>query len=104
MVYLRVSRSLLAQTKVERIRQVVFIVGAKVQDDGEGATWVDASCTNIKLELSDRNTDATDAQVAKAQNAGAIGNDRNVWGRLVPCLAVIANYIFDIRQIRQGEV
>jgi hypothetical protein len=43
----------LSQTKVERIVQVLLVVGTTVKDDGESLGGVDTGSASVEGELSD---------------------------------------------------
>lgn len=47
------ARALLAQTKVQRVLEVVLVVGTAVQDDGQSLVGVDTSSSSVQRKLAD---------------------------------------------------
>ena len=65
-------------TEVERVVEQLQVVGADVQDDGQGAAGVDAAGGGVDGEFADGDLDAADALVADAEDAFGVGGDQQV--------------------------
>ena len=65
-------------TEVERVVEQLQVVGADVQDDGQGAAGVDAAGGGVDGEFADGDLDAADALIADAQDAFRVGGDQQV--------------------------
>ena len=66
--------SLLLQAKIERVVEVVFVVGAHIKRHRQHVLRVDAGASGVERELANGNTHAVDTQVTETQNALAVGH------------------------------
>ena len=69
------AQALLAQADIITVVQEILIVGADVEHDRQAIFRMDAGAGGIKRKLADRNAHAVCAEVAKAQNPFAVGDD-----------------------------
>ncbi|KAG7144875.1 hypothetical protein HYQ46_006384 [Verticillium longisporum] len=72
---LRLKRdALVTETEVEGVLEVVLVVGARVENDGQSLGGVDTSGTRLAY----RNANAVNAKITQTENARAVGNDTNL--------------------------
>ena len=69
---------LVPPAEVERVGQVLGVVGAGVEVDRKRPRGVDAAAERVERELADRDAHAPDAQVAQAEDPLAVGHDDHV--------------------------
>ena len=76
----------LMQPEVKRIGQQRFIVGTHIKCDGQRDLGRHAGAGGVERQLTHRDAHAVDAQVAQAEDALAVGDDRepDVFLRPVP--------------------
>ena len=66
----------LTQPEVERIGQQRFVVGTHIKSDGQRDLGRHAGAGGVERQLTDRDAHAVDTQVAQAEDALAVGDDR----------------------------
>jgi hypothetical protein len=64
--------------EIHGVGQEPGIVGADVQEDRQGARWVDSAQRRVQRQLADRDAHAADALVTQAQNPLPVGDDDDV--------------------------
>jgi hypothetical protein len=63
-----------AQPEVERIVEVLLVIGAGVEVHRQQALRRDAGRRGVELQLADRDAHAVGAQVAQPEDAAAVGH------------------------------
>ncbi|QBZ60301.1 hypothetical protein PoMZ_07241 [Pyricularia oryzae] len=95
----------LPQAQVQRVVEQALVVGAAVEDDGEGAVRVQACAKRGQDELGDADEDAATALVADAQDLLAVRDDDivDVLGA-APTLQVLpdAVHVIDVEEAALG--
>lgn len=100
-----VTNTLLAQSEVELVLELVLVVGAEVEGNGDGATGIDTGTSDVELELSDGDTHATDTEIAQSENTGAVGDDGNLRSelRILGVRSVVLDDLGEVGEVVDGE-
>ena len=83
-------RPRLPHAEIERVVQVVLVVGAGVEIDRQQTLRRNAGAGRVQLQFSDRDADAVGAEIAKPEDAPAVGDADNPHVLLRPVAQDIA--------------
>src|SRR5215472_3700369 len=101
------ANSFVTPTEIQGISQQLFVVGPYVQHDWQGRSRMNSRAECVKRELADRDAHAADAQIAKAENALAVGYDHDLDGFVRRIIEQAANFIAiwirDVQTARSAE-
>lgn len=65
-------RALLPQTHVKLVFEVALVVGATVENNGQGLGGIDACASSVECQLADGNADSVESKVTETQNTRAV--------------------------------
>src|SRR3974390_351507 len=73
-IVFRAAHALVLPADIERIGQVLLVVGADVEDDRQRGRWMKSGAGGGERQLADRNAHAAGALIAEAEDTLAVAD------------------------------
>lgn len=65
-------------TEIERILEILLVVGSQVKGDWKGTLGVDTGATSVESKLANRNAHSVDSQISETEDTRTISDDGNI--------------------------